>query len=146
MPENFDEEYALMEAHELWNHIQTLSRSITDTERFSIAGAAAFAAFSISGLTAELDSARVMITAIPLVVLCLAALRCLTLYLVLAACLKHLQKLEEAFVEHPSLGFRRNVKASKLRLDTSIEFVSAVFWIVACGAALIFWLAINGFI
>ncbi|MFK7945115.1 MAG: hypothetical protein AB8B85_19685, partial [Paracoccaceae bacterium] len=80
---DFDHEFALAEYHELGSAIRHYISLITSTERFAVAGAAAFASFSISGLAESVGKALIYLSAIPFVIVSLAGLRCLTLYFVI---------------------------------------------------------------
>ena len=140
-----DAQHALAEYQELGQYIRQYVEIITSTERFAVAGAAAVASFSVSGLTEQLDRAQMMLSAIPFVLLALAGLRCLTLYLVIRSAVTHLETLEATLFADPDLGFNRvsNVKGSVRR---SVELTSGAYWAFACAAALSFWLFANGFV
>lgn len=142
-----DLEFALAECRDLRSLVVKYVEIITTTERFALAGAAAFAAFSVSGLTDDLMRARVYISLIPFLILSLAALRCLTFYLVIRAILVYIESVERTILTDPALGVQRNatpVGASTLRRAT--ESVSGGFWALAALAALLFWLILNDFL
>lgn len=139
----FDEQFALAEIGELRTMVRSYFDNIAATERFAVAGAAAVAAFSVSGATDGVDTARPLITGIPFVILALAGLRCLTIYWVLVVALDHVKRIEEAMLANPALGFQRQHAARPGRVNRSIEAVSTLFWVLGCGAAAAFWWFAN---
>lgn len=141
--DEFDQKFALAEASEMRTLVLRYFDTITATERFAVAGAAAVAAFSVSALTPELESARSLISAMPFLILSLAGLRCLTIYWVLLAALRHIERIETAALVHPDLGFQRQYAARRNRINRAIEAVSAAYWVLACGAAAAFWYFAN---
>ncbi|MEM1072805.1 MAG: hypothetical protein AAF665_17520 [Pseudomonadota bacterium] len=144
-PNDFDKEFALAEYRELGSAIRHYISLITSTERFAIAGAAAFASFSISGLTESIIKAQIYVSAIPFVVVSLAGLRCLTLYLVIFASIKHLKTMEHALLHTEAIGFNRYDR-ERLVLQKAIEGTSGAYWAFACIASAAFWLLVNDII
>lgn len=139
---NFDHEFALAEYHELGSAIRHYISLNTSTERFAVAGAAAFASFSISGLTESIEKAQIYVSAIPFVIVSLAGLRCLTLYFVIFSSVEHLTKLEAALLQSKTVGFNRHdMERSMLR--RAIEGTSGAYWAFACAASAAFWLLVN---
>ena len=139
----FERDFALAEHRELGAAIRHYISIVTATERFAIAGAAAFASFSISGLTEGIEKAQIYISAIPFVIVSLAGLRCLTLYFVVYGSVKHLQKLELALLSTPGIGFNRQDRMRN-PLRRAIEVTSGAYWVLACLASAAFWLFVNG--
>ncbi|MDW4497331.1 hypothetical protein R5H30_05005 [Sulfitobacter sp. D35] len=142
MSESFDRDFALAEYKELGETMRQYIGLITSTERLAVAGAAAFASFSVTGIVEGLEDARIFISAIPFVILALAGLRCLTLYLVIVSSLTHLTRLENEVLATEALGFNRNANRGGL-LRRAIEATSGGYWLLACIAALAFWLYVN---
>ncbi|MEX2518826.1 MAG: hypothetical protein WD969_05790 [Paracoccaceae bacterium] len=144
MNEAFDNEFALAECRELRALVIKYVEIVTATERFALAGAAAVAAFSVSGLTPEIERARLFISAIPFLIVSLAGLRCLTFYFVISATLDHIERIEGAMLGEPALGLQRNAKArGGFAINRAIEAVSGGYWALAAIAALLFWLLVN---
>lgn len=138
----FERDFALAEYRELGSAIRHYVSVIAGTERFAIAGAAAFASFSISGLTEGIQQAQIYVSAIPFVIVSLAGLRCLTLYFVIFSSVNHLKKVEQALLSTPEIGFNRlDVQREPLR--RAIEFTSGAYWVFACVASAGFWLFVN---
>lgn len=138
----FERDFALNEYRELGSAIRHYVSLVTATERFAIAGAAAFASFSISGLTEGIDRAQIYVSAIPFVIVSLAGLRCLTLYFVIFSSVDHLKKVEQALLATPEIGFNRlDVQREPLR--RAIEITSGAYWVFACLASAAFWLFVN---
>ena len=140
-----DTTFALAEYEEIGEYIRQYVGMVTATERYAVAGAAAFASFSVSGLTEGLEQAKIVLSAIPLVVVALAGLRCLTLYLVIRSAVTHLIALENALLEDAALGFNRIANRNNA-IRRSIEVTSGGYWAFACLAALAFWLYANGLV
>ncbi|MEM9032619.1 MAG: hypothetical protein AAGB18_08230 [Pseudomonadota bacterium] len=140
-----EEEFALAEYREVGEFVRQYVGMITSTERYAVAGAAAFASFSISGLTEGLSNAQIVLTAIPFVVLALAGLRCLTLYLVIRRAVAHLIEMEGVLLKNPALGFNRIANRDN-SVQRAIEVTSGGYWALACLAAIAFWLYANGFV
>ncbi len=138
-----DREFALAESRELRAMIQKYVDVVTATERFALAGASAVAAFSVSDLTESLAEARIYVSFIPVVLLALAGLRCLTIYFVLQAMLAYLEELEQAYLSAPELGFQRRYGKRGQWINRAIEGVSGGFWAIGVLAALLFWALVN---
>jgi hypothetical protein len=138
----FDRDFALAEYRELGSAIRHYIGLVTSTERFAIAGAAAFASFSISGLTDSISDAQIYVSAIPFVIVSLAGLRCLTLYLVISSSVEHLKKVEAALLRNPAIGFNR-YDQERTVLKKAIEGTSGAYWAFACIASVAFWLLVN---
>ncbi|QIE57403.1 hypothetical protein G5B40_19305 [Pikeienuella piscinae] len=147
MTAEFDKQFALAECGELRALIIKYVEIVTATERFALAGAAALAAFSVSGITPEIERARIFISALPLLILSLAGLRCLTFYFVIKVALAHVERVERAMLTEPALGLQRNAKQTgPFTINRAIEVVSGGFWSLGIVAALIFWLVVNDLI
>ncbi|XDA99179.1 hypothetical protein AB1M95_04520 [Sulfitobacter sp. LCG007] len=142
MTGQFDRDFALAEYRELGQTMRQYIGEITSTERLAVAGAAAVASFSVSGISEGLERAQIFISAIPFIVLSLAGLRCLTLYLVIVSSLNHLTRLENEVLSNLALGFNRNANEGGI-LRRAIEATSGAYWLFACLSALAFWLYVN---
>lgn len=138
----FERDFVLAEYRELGAAIRHYVSLVTATERFAIAGAAAFASFSISGLTEGIERAQVYISAIPFVIVSLAGLRCLTLYFVIFSSVNHLKQMEDALLETHEIGFNR-LDIHRFFLRRAIEGTSGAYWLFACAASAAFWLFVN---
>jgi hypothetical protein len=138
----FERDFALAEYRELGSAIRHYVELVTATERFAIAGAAAFASFSISGLTEGIERAQIYVSAIPFVIVSLAGLRCLTLYLVIFDSVEHLKKVETALLSDTAIGFNR-FDDRRRPLRRAIEGTSGAYWLFACVASAAFWLFVN---
>ncbi|MFK7879072.1 hypothetical protein [Roseobacter sp.] len=138
----FERDFALAEYKEIGTTIRHYISLVTATERFAIAGAAAFASFSISGLTEGIERAQIYVSFIPFAIVSLAGLRCLTLYFVISSSVEHLKQVETELLESNALGFNRLDGAHPL-LRRAIELTSGAFWVFACSASIAFWLLVN---
>lgn len=147
MPYELDRDFALAECHELRAFVSKYVELVTTTERFALAGAAGFAAFSVSGATEEIVRARPLLSAIPFFVLSLAALRCLTFYLVIRSALLHIERIERAVLTDPVIGYQRNAAGGAgVPINRAIEAVSGGFWALAVAGSAVFWLLVNDFL
>ena len=140
---DFDTEFALAEYRELRSAVATLVEIITQTERFAVLGAAGAAAFSVSGLGEGFAGSRMFVSALPFVIVSLAGLRCLTLYSVLRATVRYIERVENALLTSPVLGFQRHFGRDGAGIDWYVERVSGAYWALAVAASVVFWLLIN---
>lgn len=138
----FERDFALAEYKEVGTTIRHYISLVTATERFAIAGAAAFASFSISGLTEGIERAQIYVSFIPFVIVSLAGLRCLTLYFVISSSVEHLKQVETELLTTNALGFNRLDGAHPF-LRRAIELTSGAYWAFACGVSIAFWLLVN---
>ncbi|MDU9004552.1 hypothetical protein [Sedimentitalea todarodis] len=138
----FDADFALVEYSELRSLVTNYGRAIAETERYAVTGAAALAAFAASELGDGLADARQLIAAIPAILLVLAGLRCMTIYWVLKEALRHVRRLEENLVSHPKIGFQRQYRGRWNRINRPIELIMVAYWVIAIGAAVMFWFAL----
>lgn len=137
-----DSEFARDECRLLRGHVDRYVDHVTATERYALGGAAALAAFSVTGLP-QVEGARALISALPAVILALAALRCLTFYLVIRATLAYVEDVENVLLSDPRLGYQRRFAPSGERINRGVEAVSGGFWALAVLAAAVFWLLVN---
>lgn len=116
-------------------------KTIVATERFAVLGAAALAAFLYTDLPKAVGAQAFILAWLPFLVLVLAGLRCLSLFIGMLSAGKYLGKIEGVFLDGmEEFGIQRHhtIKTSKT-LKMFVVTTSA-FWLVACGAALVFWL------
>ncbi len=115
--------------------------SVVATERLALAGAAAVAAFLVTDLPSFAAGQARVLSALPAAIVCLAGLRCLTIYLVMNSVADHLRNIEDAVFTREEFGFDRRFMATAKSKKRLIEATTTAFWAIATGAAFYFWWA-----
>ena len=136
-----DREMLLKEHERLMVQQNEYFQSIVTTERFALAGSAAVVAFLYTDLpTFAAGQARVL-ALLPGAIIVLAALRCLSIYMVMRASAMYLRLIEDTVFEDRKLGFHHAFFRDHPMPFRVIEVTTTGFWLLAIAAAALFWLA-----
>lgn len=116
-------------------------QSIVATERLALAGAAAIIAFLYTDLPSFAAGQARVLAALPAAIIVLAALRSLSIYLVMRSTARYLRELEVQLYDSGEWGFHRRFFSRHRLPYRMIEVTTGGFWMLAVLGALGFWLA-----
>lgn len=138
---NEDERQLIMSEYDrLSRDLMTYYESIVSTERLALAGASAIVAFLYTELPSFASGQARIIALLPATIVALAALRCLSIYLVIVEITRYLRVIEGRLTSDPNLGFQRVFETEATFRRWLIEVTTCLLWLIALFAGVVFWL------
>ncbi|MEM9012369.1 MAG: hypothetical protein AAGE18_14150 [Pseudomonadota bacterium] len=134
-----DRAFFSREYDRLSGDLMSYYQSIVQTERLAIAGAAGVVAFLYTGLPVFAGDQSEVLSALPAAIVILAALRCLSIYLVMTEVAAYLRRVEGTLTAQADFGFQRCFgRAGGLQMRL-IETTTTALWVLATCVTLYFW-------
>ncbi|MBY8974619.1 hypothetical protein KHP62_02295 [Rhodobacteraceae bacterium NNCM2] len=117
--------------------------AIVATERLAIAGAASVVAFLYTDLPSFAAGQAKILAALPLAIVALAGLRCLSIFVVMMTGAAYLRKIEREMLSRPDLGVQRTYSIDKSPAIWLIVVTTTAFWMFATAVTAYFWWAYS---
>lgn len=139
---SFDQNYVQAEIAILRDKIAEYVQIIVQTERLAVGAAGATAAFILSEMTGETYAAKVAIAVIPILLIVLGYLRCISIGTIVVDIVAYIEKAEEVLIEHADLGFQKTVAQRTEQRMSSVAKSTVFFWALSFLSALVFFLMV----
>lgn len=134
-----DREFLLKEYDRLTGDLMHYYDSIVATERLALAGAAGVIAFLYTDLPSFAAGQAPVLSGLPAAIIALAALRCLSIFMVMEDVGRYLRSVEDRLLSLSELGYQRVFHARAHLQHDMIVATTTIFWILALAVAVVFW-------